>query len=168
MRLISVMSGVLVLTTVALGCDKAARSISSHGVRFVVPSGWQRIEAAPAGPVTDPRTLLVVGTAGVRPKASRCQIAAYRIPAGGAVVVVVGWKSVTSAGGGAPSPGRASLEKLVSVHRPSFECFSGRGAVAEVLLSGKPYQVNVMVGDRTSKRRVAEALAVARSFDRAH
>jgi hypothetical protein len=31
--------------------------------------------------------------------------------------------------------------------------------------AGKPYQVNVMVGDRASKPRVAEALAAARSFD---
>ena len=59
----------------------------------------------------------------------------------------------------------SATEDLFAVHRPSFECFSGRGAVADVLLGGKPYQVNVMVGDRASKSRVAEALAVARSFD---
>jgi hypothetical protein len=164
MRAISVLFGLLVLTSVAPGC-RGARTVAAHGVRFAVPAGWQRIEAAPAGPVTDPRTLLVVGTAGVRPRASRCEIAAYRIPAGGAVVVVVGWKSVASAGGGASKPGRAQLEQLVSVHRPSFECFSGRGAVANVLLGGTPYQVNVMVDVRASKRRIAEALTVARSFD---
>jgi hypothetical protein len=103
--------------------------------------------------------------AGVRPRTSQCQIAAYRIPAAGAVVVVVGWRSIVTAGGAPWKPGRAPLKKLVSVHRPSFECFSGRGAVAAVLLRGKPYQVNVMVGDRASKPSVAEALAVARSFD---
>ena len=121
--------------------------------------------AATAGPITDPRTLLVVGTVGVRPKVSQCQIAAYRIPAAGAVVVVVGWKSVASAGGGPQKPGRAPLKKLVSVHRPSFECFSGRGAVAQVLLRGTPYQVNVMVGESASRHRIEQALAVARSFD---
>jgi hypothetical protein len=141
------------------------RIVSSHGVRFVVPPGWQRVQATSDGPITDPRTLLVVGTEGVRPKPSPCPIAGYRIPATGGVVVVVGWKSVASAGGGVVKPGRAPLKKLSAVHRPSFECFSGRGAVAVVLLGGKPYQVNVLVGDRASKRCVAQALAVGRSFD---
>jgi hypothetical protein len=81
------------------------------------------------------------------------------------VVVVVGWKSVATAGGGPWEPGRAPLKNLLAVHRPSFDCFSGRGASADVLLAGKPYQVNVMVGDHASKPRVGEALAVARSFD---
>lgn len=166
MRLIAIFLAGLVFASLA-AASSSGRIISSHGVRFVVPLGWQRIEAASDRPVTDPRTLLVVGTAGVRPRASRCQIAAYSIPAAGAVVVVVGWKSVATAGGRAPKPkpGRAPLKKLVAVDRPSFECFSGRGAVAQVLIGGKPYPVNVMVGDRASKRRVADALAVARSFD---
>ena len=87
------------------------RVIASHGVRLVVPAGWQRVQSAGDGPVVDPRTLLVVGTAGVRPKQSQCQVAAYRIPAGGAVIVVVGWRSATS-GGGRLSPGRAPLAAL--------------------------------------------------------
>jgi len=33
-----------------------------------------------------------------------------------------------------------------------------------VVLGGNAYQVNVMVGDRASKRGVAQALAVGRSF----
>jgi len=115
--------------------------------------------------MTNPQTLLVVGTAGVRPQASNCEIAAYRLPPAGAVVVVVAWKSIVTAGGAPWKPGRAPLKNLVAAHRPSFDCFSGRGASAEVLLAGKPYQVNVMVGDRASKPRVAEALAVAQSFD---
>jgi len=115
--------------------------------------------------VSDPRTLLVVGTAGVRPQASHCEIAAYRLPPSGAVVVVVGWESIASAGGSPWTRGRAPLKSLVAVHRPSFECFAGRGAASDVLLGGKPYQVNVMVGDRASKTRVEEALATARSFD---
>jgi hypothetical protein len=148
----------------AIGASAGGRIISANGVRLVVPAGWQRVPAAPAGPVTDPITVLVVGTAGVRPRPSQCQIAAYRIPPAGAVVVIVRWKSIASAGGGPLPQGRAPLLKLRSVHRPSFECFSGRGAVAEVLLGGHPYQVNVMVGDRAGKERVAAALAVARSF----
>jgi hypothetical protein len=115
--------------------------------------------------VSDPRTLLVVGTAGVRPQASHCEIAAYRLPPSGAVVVVVGWESIASAGGSPWTRGRAPLKSLVAVHRPSFDCFAGRGAASDVLLGGKPYQVKVMVGDRASKTRVEEALAIARSFD---
>ncbi len=161
--LASVLAG-LVLAGPALASG-GVRLVSAHGARLLVPRAWQRAEAASDGPVTDPRTLLVVGTAGVRPRKSRCQIAAYHVPAAGAVVVVVGWRTVAAAGGGTQKPGRRPLLRLRSVRRPSFECFSGRGAVAQVLLRGKPYQVNVMVGERASERRVAEALAVARSFD---
>jgi hypothetical protein len=158
MRLIAALGVGLVFVSLAVASETA------HAVRFVVPLGWQRIEAASAGPVTDPRTLLVVGTAGVRPRASRCEIASYRIPAAGAVVVVVGWRSAATAGGGALKPGRAPLKRLVAFIDRAL-CASLRGAVAQVLLGGKPYQVNVMVGDRASRRRVAEALEVARSFD---
>jgi hypothetical protein len=164
MRLISVTLIALVLAPIGLA-SSSGRVIAAHGVRLVVPAEWQRIRAANDAPVTDPLTLLVVGTDGVHSRASQCQIAAYRVPHTGAVVVVVGWSSVASAGGGAPSPGRAPLKKLVAVRRPSLECFSGRGAAAQVLLRGRPYQINVMVGNRASKRRVAEALTVARSFD---
>jgi hypothetical protein len=163
-RLIPVLLAAIVFASLAVGCS-SERSISSQGVRLVVPRIWHRIEPASGGSVTDPQTLLVVGTAGVRPLASNCEIAAYRLPPAGAVVVVVGWKSVVTAGGAPWEPGRAPLKNLLAVHRPSFECYSGRGAVADVLRGGKPYQVNVMVGDRASKPRVAEALAVARSFD---
>jgi hypothetical protein len=155
------------LIVVGLGCGGGGgRVVSSHGVRLVVPNGWAKVRPANDAPVIDPRTLLVVGTAGVRPKPSQCEVAAYRIPTSGAVVVVVGWRSVATAGGGAPKPGRAPLKKLLAVTRPSAECFAGRGAAADVLFGGKPYQVSVLVGDRTTKKRVAEALAVARSFDR--
>ena len=163
-RLIPVLLAAIGFASLAAGCG-SERSISSHGVRLVVPRIWHRIEPATGGSVTDPQTLLVVGTAGVRPLASTCEIATYDLPPAGAVVVVVGWKSIATAGGAPWKPGRAPLKNLRAVHRPSFECFSGRGAVADVLLAGKPYQVNVMVGERASKPRVAEALAVARSFD---
>jgi hypothetical protein len=166
-RLIALLLAGVVVVPLGLA-GTGGRIISAHGVRFVAPSGWQRVPAANAGAVTDPRTLLVAGTAGVRPRTSQCLIAAYRLPPVGAAVVVVRWNSVASAGGGPLPPGRAPLRKLRSVHRPSFECFSGRGAVAVVLLGGRPYQVNVMVGDRASQQRVAEALAVARSFDLTH
>jgi hypothetical protein len=165
MRLASVTLAPLLFASLAAGCSSGGRTISAHSVRVDVPSGWQRVQAAPAGPITDPRTLLIVGTAGVRPLATRCEIAAYRLPPSGAVVVVFVWKSTATAGGGPWTQGRGPLKSLVAVHRPSFECFSGRGASSDVLLGGKPYQVNVMVGDRAPKARVEEALAIARSFD---
>jgi len=139
--------------------------VSSGGVRLSVPVGWHRFEPTQNG-VVDPRTLLVVGTTGVvRDPRSSCQIAAYRLPSAGAVVVVVGWRTATSGGGDGRPTGRAPLRELVRVTRPSFECFVGRGASAQLVLRGKAYQVNVMVGDSAPKARVAEALAVARSFD---
>lgn len=149
------------------GCGAGVRVIAAHGVRVTVPQGWQEVRPARGGPVTDPRTLLVVGTSGVQAKASRCQVAAYRLAADAAVVVVVGWTSITAAHGMATSPGRDSLKELVGVRRPSFECFAGRGAVAQVRLGGKLYQVNVLVGDDAPPQQIGQALAVARSFNRA-
>ena len=115
--------------------------------------------------IVDPLTVLVVGTRGVRDDlTSSCQVAAYRVPARGAVVVVVAWRTATSGGGHLP-PGRARLRRLRAVSRPSFECYSGRGAAEQVVLGGKANQVNVLVGDRASRRLVTQALGVARSFD---
>jgi hypothetical protein len=50
------------------------------------------------------------------------------------------------------------------VRRPSFECFNGRGAAADLVLAGRAYQVNVMVGDQATPRVIEQALAVGRSF----
>lgn len=148
------------LTSAANGGDTTIRA---HGIALTVPAGWHRVAAAGDGSVTDPRTRLVVGTAGATARPTQCQIAAYRVPPHGAVVVIVGWKSATS-GGGRMKPGRRPLRKLSSVSRPSFECYAGRGAAASLVLGGRAYQVNVMVGDSTSPRGIAEALAVGRSF----
>jgi hypothetical protein len=163
MRLLALPVALLALASPLSACS-GKRVISSHGIRVVVPPGWQRVEPAGDGNIIDPRTVLVVGTAGVRPRSSQCQIAAYRVQPAGAAVVVVRWKTLTS-GGGTAGIGRAPLRKLVRVRRPSFECFGGRGAAVSLGLAGKAYQVNVMVGDRASSGRVAEALRVARSFD---
>lgn len=155
----------VVLAVLVFGAPAAAqggRVVSAHGVQVRVPTGWRRVPVVNQLP--DPRTLLVVGTADVRPRASQCQIAAYRVQPRGAVLVVVGWKEAALSGLGSDRAGRYPLAKLTAVHRPSFECFSGRGAVATLKLRGKAYQVNVMVGDRAPRERVREALAVARSF----
>jgi hypothetical protein len=129
-----------------------------------MPQGWHVVKPAGDGPVTDPRTLLVVGTNGVIAKASQCQIAAYNVPASGAVVVVVGWHRRSTKGGAQVKPDRPFLAKLDAVRKPEFECFAGRGAAAQARLRGRAYQVNVMVGGHASKGQVDDALAVARSF----
>jgi hypothetical protein len=153
----------LSLSVLACGCGPGERVVSANGARLRVPGGWERVRPA-ATPVDDPRTLLAVASGGVRAKPSRCTQAAYRIPPDEAVVIVIGWSSVAAAGG-APEPGREPLRRLTAVRRPSFECFDGRGAAADLLLHGKRYQVGVLVGDRASKRRVRQALGVARSFE---
>ena len=150
-------------STLALACG-SERVVHGHGVLMVVPQGWETIRAANDAPVSDPETLLVIGTARVRPKASRCHIAAYHLPPAGAVVVVIGWKRRALSGAQGQKQGRWPLEQL-ALRRPTFECFSGRGAVASLVLGGRAYQVNVLVGDRASQERVGEALAAARSFD---
>ena len=157
------LSPLIALTLLVSACGgSSGHTLASHGVRVVAPADWSSIRPA-QGPVTDPRTLLVAGTAGVRAQPSRCSTLGYRVPSSGAAVVVVGCSSVAAAGG-SPPPGRAPLERLVSVHRPSFECFAGRGAGADLLLAGKRYQVRVLIGDRASAKRVRQALAVGRSF----
>jgi hypothetical protein len=161
MRLLA--SGVLALTFAAVANAGGGQTVRANGVAVTMPLLWHRVAPAGDGTVTDPRTLLVVGTSGVAPKSTHCQIAAYRVPARGAVVVVVGWKTATS-GGGRMKPGRWPLRAMTSVKRANFECFAGRGAAASLALGGKAYQVNVMVGDSTSAGHVAEALAVGRSF----
>ena len=154
----SVIVGPLVLALALAGCS-GKRTVSAHGVRVTVPPGWRRVAAEEDGNLIAPRTLLVVGTNGVTARRpSQCPPAAYRVPPGGAAVTILGWI-------GEPSGrGRAPLQQLVRVGR-SFECSKRRGAVAIVGAGGNTYQVNVVVGDRASSRQVAEALAVARSFD---
>jgi hypothetical protein len=155
----------LLTVVVVAGCGGSGHVRSAHGVSLELPHGWHRVAPAGDAPVTDPRTLLVAGTGRIGPRSSACQIPRYRVPADGAVVVVVGWKH-----GGTPAnrPGRAPLRALRTVRRAVFECWPGRGAGAQVTLGGRVYQVNVMVGDRATQRTVQQALAVGRSFDRLH
>ncbi len=160
MRLLVSVVLVLAFTAVAHG-GGGGQTARAHGVALTMPTGWHRV--ASTNDLPDPRTLLVVGTAGVVPMATECQIAAYRVPTHGAVVVVVGWRTATS-GGGQMKPGRWPLKTMTSVKRRTFECFGGRGAAASLALGGRAYQVNVMVGNSTSTQHIAQALAVGRSF----
>ena len=152
---------VFLLWVVSTAAGDSRRVIAGGGVRVTVSPAWHRVEPTNRG--LDPTTLLVVGTRGVRPRPSDCQVAAYRVQPRGAVVVVIAWRTYT-AGGGSLRPGRARLRTLRQVRRRVFECFSGRGAFAQVVLDRRVYMVSVMVGDRASAARVAEALAVGRSF----
>jgi hypothetical protein len=130
--------------------------VRNGGVSFDVPAGWAKVDRA-ASANTDPRTLLVVGTKGTRAIATDCQVATYRVPVDGAVVVAIGWRESF---GGASSLSLSSMK----LRRGIFECFSGRGAVAQVTRGGRDFQVNVMVGDKADAGTVADALDVARSF----
>jgi hypothetical protein len=131
-------------------------------VSVKAPTGWEVVPAADGGALADPRTVLVVGTEGSAARHSECQVAAYRVPADGAVVVALRWA------GKAPEwlPAEDGLVDL-RLRREYFACFDGRGASAQIALKGRAYQVNLMVGDRATPRTVANALAVARSFDAA-
>jgi hypothetical protein len=143
---------------------RPTHTIAANGVRLSVPSDWAGVKPAVDAPVVDPRTLLVVGTPGVRALHVHCPgVASYHVPALGAVVVVIGWAPGIAAGGPLPQ-GRAALDTLTKVHRPMFDCYAGRGAAAGLRLAGRDYQVNVMVGSRATAKRVAEALTVGRSF----
>jgi len=138
------------------------RTISANGVEVVAPSGWQRVTPAPSA-ISDPVTALVVGTRGVRIRLVPCQVAAYRIPASGAAVVVLRWRTETS-GGGRPPRSREPLRHLV-LGRRGFECWPGHlGGAVQLALGGHGYQVNVLVGDRASRHVIAQARAVVRSF----
>jgi hypothetical protein len=126
------------------------------GVQLNLPSSWAKVVPA-RDRVDDPRTLLVVGTDGSRAVESECQVSSYRVPADGAVVVVIGWRS---------SVGGASFFPLsgLKLRRGTFECFAGRGAVARITRRDRDFQISVMVGDKADASTVADALDAARSF----
>jgi hypothetical protein len=154
---------VVSLCLVSTAAAGAPRTIAANGVKVVVPAGWHRVKPAPSA-ITDPVTVLVVGTQGVRSRLVPCEITAYRIPAAGAAVVVVRWRTETS-GGGRPPRSRRPLFHVV-LNPLGFECWPNhRGGAVELSLGGHAYQVNVLVGDLASPATVRQALAVVRSFD---
>jgi hypothetical protein len=63
--------------------------VAAHGISVALPKDFHIVHPASPGAVTDPQTLLVVGTRGVHPMSSQCQIASYHGPARGAVVVII-------------------------------------------------------------------------------
>jgi hypothetical protein len=142
----------LVASTAVASTGDVARA---WGIQLALPDGWAKV--APASDSrTDPRTLLVIGTDGVHSMQSDCQVSSYRVPADGATVVVIGWK--TSVGASFPP---LSAMKL---RRGTFDCFAGRGAFARVTRGDRDFQVNVLAGDRASNATIEDALDAARSL----
>ena len=132
-------------------------SARGGGVEIDLPDGWSRVQPAPQSPTDDPRTVLVIGTDGVRAVDSDCMVSTYRVPSDGAVVVVIGWRELTGVSSFLPLSG-------LKLRRGTFQCFPDRGAVAQVNRRGLDYQVNVMVGDRASQETIDAALDAARSI----
>jgi hypothetical protein len=132
-------------------------TVRGGGVELTLPDGWSRIQPAAQSPTDDPRTVVVIGTDGVRAFDGDCRVSTYRVPADGAVVVVIGWREPTGVSSFLP------LSSL-KLRRGTFQCFSDRGAVAQVNRRGLDYQVNVMVGDRASQETIDAALDAARSI----
>lgn len=156
----------LVLAVAILGGAQAAAAatgkiVAAEGVEVQVRVDWSRVAPAASGTSRDHRTVLVAGTRGVTARASRCQVAAYRVPADGAAIVVLARRDTGSEG---LPDGRGELAAM-RLREQLFSCWDGRGAVGQVVLGGRIYQVNVLVGDRASRATIASALAGARSLD---
>jgi hypothetical protein len=126
------------------------------GVQLTLPDGWAKVVSRDTR-VDDPRTLLVVGTDGVKAVDSNCQVSAYRVPADGAVVVVIGWRD---------SVGETNILPIstMKLRRGTFDCFAGRGAVGRVTRRDRDFQLNVMVGDRASAATIDAAFDAVKSF----
>jgi hypothetical protein len=151
------LAAVVVLALAASAATAALQETArGAGVELGLPAGWAKVapHRAPAG--AEPQTLLVIGTEGVRAVESECLVSSYRVPSNGAVVVVIGWRD---------SVGTSILPfSAMKLRRGTFECFAGRGAVAQVARRNRDFQVNVMVGDRANADTVEAALEAARSF----
>ena len=153
--LLAASAAALALASVATGA--MVGTARGGGVELELPTGWDKVVPARGTTVGDPQTLLVIGTDGVRAVESECQVSSYRVPANGALVVVIGWRDAIGNSGFLPF-------SAMKLRRGTFECFAGRGAVAQVTRRNRDFQINVMVGDRASADTVEDALAAARSF----
>jgi hypothetical protein len=146
----------LVAAVVASASAAAGDVARSGGVQLTLPDGWSKVVSRDTR-VDDPRTLLVIGTDGVKGIDSDCQVSSYRVPSDGAVIVVIGWRD--SVGGTGLLP--LSAMKL---RRGTFDCFAGRGAVGRLTRRDRDFQVNVMVGDRASAATIDAAFDAVKSF----
>ena len=158
-QLLAAATVILVAAVAVSGVSAATDDVArGGGVELLLPSGWSRVVPVREDRLgDDPRTLLVIGTEGAKAIESDCQVSSYRVPAEGAVIVVIGWRD---------SVGGASFLPLngMKLRRGTFECFAGRGAVGRITRRDRDFQVNVMVGDRASTATIDEALDAARSL----
>jgi hypothetical protein len=146
----------LAAAVVASAAGAAGDVARAGGVQLTLPDGWAKVVSRDTR-ADDPRTLLVIGTDGVKAVDSDCQVSAYRVPSDGAVVVVIGWRD---------SIGGTSLLPLsaMKLRRGTFDCFAGRGAVGRLTRRDRDFQLNVMVGDRASAATIDAALDAVKSF----
>jgi hypothetical protein len=142
-----------VVASAAVAAGDVARA---GGVQLTLPDGWAKVVSHDTR-VDDPRTLLVIGTDGVKAVDSDCQVSAYRVPSDGAVIVVIGWRD---------SVGETNILPLstMKLRRGTFDCFAGRGAVGRVTRRDRDFQLNLMVGDRASVATIDAAFDAVKSF----
>ena len=154
-------SAALAALAVGAGAELSAEVARGGGVELTLPVGWAKVTPVREAAGADPQTLLVIGTEAVRAAETDCQVSSYRVPATGAVVVVIGWRDTVGQAGFLPL-------SALKLRRGTFECFAGRGAVAQLARRNRDFQVNVMVGDRAEPETIADALEAARSFALVH
>ncbi len=151
--LVAVGLAAAVVASAAVAAGDVARA---GGVQLTLPDGWAKVVSRDSR-VDDPRTLLVIGTDGVKAVDSDCQVSAYRVPADGAVIVVIGWRN---------SIGETNILPVstMKLRRGTFDCFAGRGAVGRVTRRDRDFQLNLMVGDRASAATIDAAFDAVKSF----
>ena len=151
--LVAVGLAAAVVASAAVAAGDVARA---GGVQLTLPDGWAKVVSRDTR-VDDPRTLLVIGTDGVKAVDSDCQVSAYRVPADGAVIVVIGWHD---------SIGETNILPLstMKLRRGTFDCFAGRGGVGRVTRRDRDFQLNLMVGDRASAATIDAAFDAVKSF----
>ena len=144
-RALAAVAAGLVVVGAAVAAD-GLRTVEGNGVSLRVAPDWVRVPRADDRRLTDPRTLLVVGTHGVRPIETECQVASYRDPGRGRRRrrdrLEEDSRSRTSPGRESLSPGtRAWLLRV-------FEGARDRGAKSSW---GAHVPAQRMVGDRAER-----------------
>jgi len=158
-RRLALLLALAALLVAATAAAAARHPVTASGVSVRVPPDWIRISLGRQSGA--PRRILVVGTAGVRPVlTARCRLAAYRIPIGGAAVVITAQWAKGRPGG--VENGIALRRLRLGLGR--LRCYSQLGGFVTLHLGTRRFQVAVMVDRRAGIGRIADAIAVARSF----
>ena len=96
---------------------RRAKAPAAEACSSTLPASWAKLVPA-HDRSDDPQTLLVIGTDGSKAVESDCQVSSYRVPAEGAVVVVIGWRGSVGSGSFLPL-------SALKLRRGTFECFAG-------------------------------------------